>query len=329
MLTRKLFLLLLALSLSLHSKTINKESRKVFGSSPPMNYLLYAINPTKMVGLNFDAKNLNNNADKSYLSESFLSLPVIGTFHSTAPGMNVETILKYRPDLILIWEDDYIHTKVSKQIAKTKIPTLTLPFRKIESMAPSILLAAEAMGEKERGELLSAYTKERMEYVKTVLNGTEPTSYYYAEGVDGLATECNTSFHVEALNYAGGKNVHQCMQSNLRGLERITFETLLEYSPEVIVAQNRLVYNEIVSNPIWQHLDAVKNKRVYLVPNKPFHWIDRPPSFMRIIGIEWLAHRFHPAVYKVDIYTQIKKFYKLFLDVELMNEDIQHILGEQ
>lgn len=329
MLMKKLFSLLLVLSLFLHSKTINEGSKKVFGSSPPMNYLVYAINPQKMVGLNFEIKNLNNNGDERYLSKAFLSLPVIGTFHSTGPGMSVETILKHDPDLILLWEDDYIHTKVSRQIAKTKIPTLTFPFRKIESMAPSILLAAEAMGERERGERLSAYTKERMEYVKSVLKGVEPTRYYYAEGVDGLATECNNSFHVEALNYAGGKNVHQCTQSNLRGLERITFETLLEYKPEVIVAQNRRVYNEITSNPVWQHLEAVKKKRVYLVPNKPFHWIDRPPSFMRIIGIEWLAHCFHPEVYKVDIYTQIKKFYKLFLDVELRNEDIQQILGEE
>lgn len=293
-----------------------------------MNYLLYAINPQKMAGLNFDVKNLNNNGDERYLSKSFLELPVIGTFHSTGPGMNVETILKYKPDLILIWEDDYLHTKVAQEIAKTKIPTLTLPFRKIESMASSIFLAAEAMGEKQRGELLGAYTKERMAYVKSALEGVQPTKYYYAEGVDGLATECNDSFHVEALNYAGGENVHKCTQSNLRGLERITFETLLGYNPEVIIAQNRLVYNEIVSNPLWQHLKAVQKKRVYLVPNRPFNWIDRPPSFMRIIGIEWLAYRFHPKVYRADIYAQIKKFYKLFLDVELTNEEIQQILGE-
>ncbi|MFT7879201.1 MAG: ABC transporter substrate-binding protein [Sulfurimonas sp.] len=327
MLSKKVIPLLLALSLLLHSKTIKEEPKKVFGSSPSINYLVYAINPEKMVGLNFDAKNRNNSADKNYLSKAFLALPVIGTFHSTGAGMSVESIKKYDPDLILIWEDDYIHTKVSQQIAKTKIPTLTLPFRKIESMAPSILLAAEAMGEKERGELLSTYAKERMAYVKRTLKGVKSTRYYYAEGADGLATECSDSFHVEALNYAGGENVHQCTQSNLRGLERITFERLLEYKPEVIVAQNRVVYHEIISNPIWQHLEAVKKRRVYLVPNQPFHWIDRPPSFMRIIGIEWLAHHFHPEVYKVDIYTQTKKFYKLFLGVKLRNEDIQQILG--
>ncbi|HEO98255.1 MAG TPA: ABC transporter substrate-binding protein [Epsilonproteobacteria bacterium] len=329
MFTKRIFLFLAVLNLSLHAASVNEQPQKVFGSSPPMNYLLYAINPQKMAGLNFEAKNLNNDADERYLNKTFLELPVIGTFHSTGAGMNVETILKYDPDLILVWEDDYLHEKVSQEIAKTKIPTLTLPFRKIDTMASSILLATEAIGEKERGEQLSSYTKERMAYVKKVLEGTEPTRYYYAEGVDGLATECDDSFHVEALNYAGGENVHKCTQSNLRGLEHITFETLLGYNPEVIIAQNRLVYNEIVSNPLWQHLKAVKNKKVYLVPNRPFNWIDRPPSFMRIIGIEWLAHHFHPEAYRADINAQIKKFYKLFLNVELTDEEIQKILGEE
>lgn len=329
MLRKTVLSFLLVLSLHADSKVINEKPQKIFGSSPPMNYLLYAINPEKMVGLNFSAKNLNNNADEKYLRKEFLELPVIGSFHGSGQGMNVETILNYAPDLILVWEDDYLNTKVTQAIEKTNIPSLTLPFRKIESMAESIRLAAEAIGEEKRGELLATYTKERMEYVKKQLDGIKPTRYYYAEGTDGLATECNESFHVEALNYAGGENVHRCIQSNLRGLERITFETLLGYDPEVIVAQNKMVYKAIQTNPLWKHLKAVKNKKVYLVPNTPFNWIDRPPSFMRIIGIEWLASKFHPKDYKVNLEEQIKKFYKLFLDVELNEEDIKQIIGEK
>jgi len=329
MLHKTLILLLLVLSLNAYSKVINEKPQKVFGSSPPMNYLLYALNPQKMVGLNFSAKNLNNNANDKFLRKEFLELPVIGSFHGSGQGMNVETILKYSPDLILIWEDDYLNTKVSEEIKKTKIPSVTLPFRKIETMARSIELAANAIGEEQRGKALATYTKERMAYVKEQLKNVKPTRYYYAEGTDGLATECDNSFHVEALNYAGGENVHKCTQSNLRGLERISFETLLGYEPEVIIAQNKLVYNEIHSNGLWKHLKAVKNNKVYLVPNTPFNWIDRPPSFMRIIGIEWLAHKFHPKEYKIDLHKQIAEFYKLFLDVELTQEESKQIIGDK
>lgn len=329
MLKKTITLLLLILSFTLHSKVINENPKKVFGSSPPMNYLIYAINPNKMVGLNFYANNINNNAEVRFLKQSFLELPVIGSFHGSGQGMNIETIIKYNPDLILIWEDDYLYKRVEEQIRKTQIPSLTIPFRKIESMPFSILSAAEAINEYKRGKILSDYTKERIEYIKNMLQEVEPVKYYYAEGTDGLATKCSDSFHVEALNFAGGENVHKCTQSNLKGLERISFETLLGYDPQVVIAQNKLVYNSILSNPLWKHLQAVKNKRVYVVPNTPFNWIDRPPSFMRIIGIEWLARNFHPKHYKNNIYTQIAKFYKLFLDVELTQEQIKQIIGEK
>ena len=42
--------------------TVPDKVSRVFGSSPPMNYLIYAIDPNKMIGLNFDAKNGNNQA---------------------------------------------------------------------------------------------------------------------------------------------------------------------------------------------------------------------------------------------------------------------------
>ena len=332
-------ILLLILTLSSHAKTLQDREgnhikipqniKKVFGSSPPMNYLLYALNPKKMSGLNFKAKNQNNNATDEFLSQEFLKLDVIGSFHGGGQSINLETIIKHSPDLILLWEDDLLIERVKSEIQKTKIATITLPFRKIEDMPYAFSFAGEAIDEKTRGDLLASYASKVIDEIKETLNGVKPTSYYYAEGVDGLSTECHISFHVEALNFAGGENVHKCQQGDVLGLERINFETLLSYKPHIIIAQNRLALDAIYSNPIWQHLDAVKQKRVYLVPNKPFNWIDRPPSFMRIIGIQWLTKIFHPELYKIDLAQRIKEFYSLYLNVELSDEQIRQIIGEK
>jgi iron complex transport system substrate-binding protein len=50
---------------------------------------------------------------------------------------------------------------------------------------------------------------------------------------------------------------------------------------------------------------------------------------MRIIGIEWLAHTFHPDVYKIDLDKRIQEFYELFLDVKINKKQIQKILGDE
>lgn len=332
-----IFVLVLATSLQarvikdLHNQeiTVPDKTDKVFGSSPPMNYLIYALNPEKMIGLNFKAKNPNNYADEKFLNKTFLSLPVIGSLHGGGKRINLENLIKNKPDLILLWEDDMLVGKVTKEIEKTKIPTIVLPFRKVEDMPKSIRFAGEVINETKRGNLLASYADNVITEIQSSLKDVKPIRYYYAEGIDGLSTECDSSFHVEALNFAGGENVHKCQQSGILGLEKINFETLFTYDPEIIVAQNHFVYEDILFNPLWENLHAVKNKKVYLIPNNPFNWVDRPPSFMRVIGIQWLTNLFHPKEYNIDINQRVTEFYELFLGVKLTNKETKNLLGEQ
>ncbi|MDQ1326504.1 MAG: iron complex transport system substrate-binding protein [Campylobacterota bacterium] len=303
-----------------------KQVKRVFGSSPPMTYLLYALNPDKMIGLNFKAKNPNNSADKEFVGERFLSLPVIGSFHGGGNDINLESLMAYKPQLILVWQDDMRMQIVEREIIKTNIPTLFVEFREIEDMPKAFIKAGEAIGEKERGQRLAEFIQKSIDEVREATAKLKPVRYYYAEGIDGLSTECDQSFHVQALNFAGGENVHKCQQKGVLGLEKITFETLLNYDPEVIVVQNRAVYNDILLDPLWGRLSAVKNKRIYLVPTAPFNWLDRPPSFMRALGIEWLASVFHPEAHTIDLNDRIKAFYELFFNVHLNDEQIKNIL---
>lgn len=196
-------------------------------------------------------------------------------------------------------------------------------------MPRAFRLAGNAIGESKRGEVLASYSQKIISEVHKNVSKAKPIRYYYAEGIDGLSTECDKSFHVEAMNFAGGENVHKCQQSGILGLEKISFETLLNYNPEVIIVQNRSVYNDLISDPMWQNLRAVKTGRIHLVPVQPFNWIDRPPSFMRVIGIQWLAQLFHPKEYKVNLPQRTKEFYDLFLHVKLNDQQTKNLLGAQ
>ncbi len=306
------------LSTSIWAKPEKVE--KVFGSSPPMTYLLYALNPSKMIGLNFAPKNANNSADERYLDREFLNLPVIGSFHGGNVAINIESVAAKKPDLTLIWQDDVMVDSVKKEMSKISVPYLMVPFRKIEDMPRSIKLVGDAIGESKRAMLLSTYSQKIIDEIKSSV-GDKKVRYYYAQGIDGLSTECSDSFHIEALNFVGGENVHKCQQSGVLGLEQINLEQLLKYNPEVIVVQNRSLYNDIKSDNLWKNLRALKNNRVYLAPITPFNWIDRPPSFMRVLGIQFLASKFHPDSYKIDLNTRIVEFFALFLRKNITKDE--------
>jgi iron complex transport system substrate-binding protein len=330
-------ILISALGISLNAKILtDSEGKKVtlpdhidrvFGSSPPMNYLLYTLNSDKMVGLNFKARNSNNSADEQFLNKKFLSLPVIGSFHGGGQNINLETLMASKPQLVLVWQDDMMVQTVAHEIDKTKIPTFMVQFREVKDMPKAFLLAGKAIGEEKRGEALAIYSQNILNEIHTKVSKVKPVRYYYAEGLEGLSTECDSSFHVEALNFAGGTNVHKCQQSGLLGLEKISFETLLNYDPDVIIVQNSAVYTDLINDPLWKNLRAVKGGRIHLVPVAPFNWIDRPPSFMRVIGVQWLAKIFHPKEYKVDLNQRTKAFYNLFLHVKLNDEQTKNVLG--
>lgn len=335
--TLRIMLAAFLLCLTLDAKTIiGMEGKKiilpdninrVFGASPPTNYLIYALNPDKMIGLNFKVKNAQNGADTQLLDKKFLSLPVIGSFHGGGQGINLETLMKHKPELILVWQDDMMVQSIKKELKKINTPALMIPFREVTDMPLAFRIAGDAIGESKRGETLAKYSQNIINEVKANVSKTKPTKYYYAEGLDGLSTECDQSFHVEAINFAGGVNVHKCRQKELLGLEKISFETLLQYNPDVIFVQTDVVYNDLKDDPMWKNLKAVKNGRIYLVPVQPFNWIDRPPSFMRVLGIQWLANKLHPQTYKIDLNKRTKEFYDLFLHVKLTDQQTKNLIG--
>ncbi len=109
------------------------------------------------------------------------------------------------------------------------------------------------------------------------------------------------------------------------GMESINFESILKADPDVIIVQSPKFYTNIFKNPKWKMLKAVKAKKVYLVPRIPFNWIDRPPSFMRLLGIHWLSSVMYPQYYKKDINEEIKTFYKIFFKVDLDEQKLKEI----
>lgn len=302
---------------------------RVFGSSPPMTYLIYTLDSSKMIGLNFDARNGNNGADPKLLDKTFLSLPVIGSFHGGGQGINLETLIAKKPQMALVWQDDMMVQNVRREMDKSKIPYVMIPFREITDMPLALRLSGDALGVSERGEKLARYAEKIISEVRTGVRKAPKTRYYYAEGLDGLSTECDQSFHVEALNFSGGENVHQCRQKGVLGLEKVSFETVLAYDPDVIFVQSRSLFNDLTEDPMWKNLRAVKNGRIHLVPAQPFNWVDRPPSFMRVLGIQWAASKLHPTVYKPDLAKRTREFFDLFLRVKISDTQTKTILGDK
>jgi len=307
--------------------TLPEPIRKVYAPSPYGSYIMYSVDPSMLAGLIFPVKE----EDKKYFPQAVQSLPVIGSLFGQGQAANIEVLLKARPDLLVMWSTDKsaVNQKTEESLKKLHTPFVYAVAESLADYPDVYLFLGKVLKREKRTKQLSLYCKKTLEEVKGIVGripaGKRP-SVYYAEGVDGLSTECNDSIHVELLRLTGDKDVHRCHTSCHKGFEKVSLEQVMLYKPDVIIAQEKVFFDKVFQDPAWRNVKAVREGRVYLIPRHPFNWFDRPPSFMRILGLKWLTNILYPGEYKIDIVKEARNFYRLFLGVELSAEEMRQVI---
>ena len=303
---------------------IPKNLTKVAAPSPYGFAMLYSVAPEKLAGY---VMNVSDEA-KKYLVPAVHNLPMLGRIS------NVEAFKEVNPELIIVWGDtrDPIHQPSEERLAQLGIPHVYVCVGDLADL-PDYPAAYEFMGklmnEERRAAKLADYCRDMLKEVDEVMAktaGTERPKVYYAEGPEGLQTEYDDSLHVHILKLLGDLNVRKGKTTSHGGMEPITVKEVEAYEPDVILAMNKDFAEKVYSDPKWKNVKAVQNKKVFLVPSLPFNWFDRPPSFMRILGTKWVMSIVYPETYKVDMVKETIKFYKLFLDVKITEEDAKAIM---
>lgn len=307
---------------------IKDNIQKIYASNPILLYTLYAIDKTKIAGLNFP---FNENEAK-FLDEKRKNLPVIGGWFGQGKTPNSEMILQINPDVILLSDTTKKlgEEKIKASLGGAKnIPLVYIKSNSLEELVKSFSYIGKLVHQEQRAKELEKYGNDTLNLAKELSQKvSKKPKVYYAEGKNGLETECNTSIHSELITLSGAINVHNCEDSSSYGKVAINFEQVLSYNPEIILVYDKNFYQQIYKDSKWKHIDAVKNKKVYFLPFGPFSWFDRPPSFMKILGLKWILSIFYPEDYSIDINKEAKEFYKLFLGIDLNDKQLDEIMGK-
>ena len=316
----KYFLFLITLLLfSAHARTITDDYgrvvtipdkiTKIYATHPPLTMSVIAFDPNLVAALNSPF----TDAQKPYVGTA-ATRPIVGGFFGQGNTPNFEILASVKPDVILMWGGATGAENHLKKFSATGIPVLMVRNDSINDLISQFTLYSKLTGNTKRSLELVAYTQETLGLIQSLqakLNARKDVRYYFAEGLDGMSSECDGSFHLEPFTYSGGKNALNCKMSSNYGMEKISMETILLADPDVIVAMEKSFADSISDNAKFKTLRAVKSGRVLTVPSVPFNYISRPPSFMRLMGIRWLIHAFYPDLIK-PIEQENKRFEKLF-----------------
>jgi len=298
--------------------------KTAYAPSPYGFTMLYSVAPEKLAGLMSPLKA----EDRRYLHPVIYENPVIGRLQ------NVEALKKAKPDIIIVWGDkkNPIHKPSEEALAKLGIPYVYVTVGNLADLSDypaAYEFLGKLLGKEDHTSQQSAYCRNTLHEVEAAVGKTSKQRrprVYLAEGKDGLRTECDDSLHVHLLKLAGDLDVHRCRTCCHKGYEPVTLEQVSAYNPDVIIAQDRSFFENVRTDPAWDKIKAVKQGRVYLIPKQPFNWFDRPPSFMRILGLKWLMNRLYPDACRIDLTGETVAFFKLFLGVDITPEEAEKLL---
>lgn len=305
------------------------QVNRVWSAYPPVTYLMYAVDPSLLIGWTGPL----SEASKKYIRNPYQDMPVVGGwFGQRTP--NFESLAAAKPDLALVWDQSLsIMPTMAEKLQGMQIPTVAIRLFRLADYPKALYFLGDVLNRKERAQELAVYIEQTINEMKAFSDNipvNKKVSVYYAIGPDGLTNDCDhMPFLEEAIELAGGRSVHKCVQAEQAAGQKIDLERLLLYDPDFIITQEDLFFSKVFTDTKYSQLRAVKEHRVYMIPKTPFNWLNYPPSFMRALGIRWLAHTIHPNLYKGNLEKETIKFFKLFLGVDIDEGEAKKILQQE
>ena len=313
------------------SVEIPASVNSVVATSPPMTTVLYMIAPDKLKAVNFQW----TDDELEYVPSKYANYPVVGGWYGSQDG-SYEEFIASEPDIIIESIDEGgdgdLSTVQERQDKFGKIPVVAVKdTTNVEKVGESITFMGEIVGAQDKAQQLNDYNNKYLDIVhdtSSKLSDSDRKTVYYAQGDDGLQTTPSHSTHGQLIDLIGGVNVADSLyQGNTTSSVQVSIEQVMSWNPDIIITNDAEFYASVYSDSNWGKMDAVKNKEVYLCPQSPFKWFDRPVGANMIVGVPWTAKVIYPDQYKdLDLVGATKEFYSNFYHIDLSDEQVKEML---
>lgn len=291
---------------------------RLIGGHISVTWLIYAVSPEALCAWNNPNVGRALQMQKLFVKKEVLEKESVGS--RTMGGMNVESLLIQKPTAIIL--ADFVRQEImSEKMSKNaEIEVVNIKFERFEDYPESIReIGRVAQAQKRAAHLANFVENMLLDLKKRV--GSIPDGkrlkVYYASSPNGLETAAGNTVHDHVISYAGGQNAFPPGSALNKVRFKVTFEQVLEYNPDVVIINDLEFAAKIHTLPGWKTLRAVKSGKVYIIPDAPVSWMDRPVSMFQLMGSWWLASKLYPERFPEGYKPMTEKFFQEFLQVKL------------
>lgn len=296
---------------------VDQSGRKVSFEKPAKTVASgYYIVTSTMIGLGLEDSlvgvEMKAETRNIYLkaAEEIVSLPALGN----KKMFNVEECAKINPDVVFLpmGLKDYV-----KQLEELDIKVVLLNPETQKEYEEAITIIAKVCGVEEKAQAYFTYRDQLLKkYISKDVK--EKESVYFA-GMNLLEAASEGMYQTQLMQSAKAKNV---MSEKDNKWLLISSETLLDRNPSYIFLENGgISVSDVMSQPIYNEVEAVKNNQVYVFPSNLETW--DTPNLSSCLGILWMHATLYPQSLSMDdVKKEAKAFYKQFYDIEVSDEEI-------
>jgi iron complex transport system substrate-binding protein len=205
-------------------------------------------------------------------------------------GFSVDAVVALQPDLVVVTPSRQAANQLVDPMERIGVPVMVLLQRSVQEILNNIRLMGRVAGVPLRGEAVAAHFQERLDAVKRKVEGRPAPSTVMITGRLGnglMLVAREGTYTGDAIRLAGARFALQGTAT----LAQVSPEAILDADPDVLLwAGSQRGLDDLIAQPGWADMRAVKNKRAYAVSRVEL----LIPGPRTIDGIEHLAAIFHP-----------------------------------
>ena len=244
-------------------------------------------------------------------------------------GIKIEELLKAQPNLLLVDRSVALNSSETERFRKFGLQWFTVDITSIDSQLHVVKMLGIILGKEDLAQKYIDYYRHCLDLVQKRTSDipVNKRARVFHSNNEPTHTDAPDSVPAEWIKVSGMVNVST--EGNLAFTENkyyANMEQILQWNPDVILVNEDGQAANIRENPRWKNITAVKEDRVYLLPNGISRW-GHTNSIETPLAIIWTAAKVYPEKFRdIDIRAEVKGFYKAFFRMNIDEKLLDRIL---
>ncbi len=239
---------------------------------------------------------------------------------------NVEDLVRRGVQLVLA--DASRHVQFAEQMGALGVPVILYSVETPEAIVHAMSVTGQVLGPEAtlRAATFALDYERVLDAVQHDTAGVpdEERPRVLFLGTDRLKVASGEMYQARLIEAAGGISVSAGLHGSWQS---VNLEQVLLWNPDVIVipSYSTVAASDILTDPDWQTIRAVKQRRVYVLP-RVIAPLDTPVP-ESLLGILWMAETLYPGRITLDLAQEARHFYATYYAYDLSEAELGQLTG--